>query len=181
MSSTFYNFKRVLKCLSETLFAYNNNDVELSSCSTCKRQSVAFPFRGIYIYPGIIHHSYQSCFQQLKALQFYKQLEVSIVRCFTQPLLNRAIQCDAITIVNVSYFCRLGGHYRNSNIGTEQVMEVERIINHHSYKQPNGMAHDISMLKLRRPAQINRAVNLACLPGSNGEVSDGKMCWVTGN
>lgn len=43
------------------------------------------------------------------------------------------------------------------------------------------MARDIAMLKLRKPAQINRAVNLACLPGSSGRVSDGKMCWVTGN
>ena len=42
------------------------------------------------------------------------------------------------------------------------------------------MAHDISLLKLRKPAQLNRAVNLACLPGSSGSVSDGKMCWVTG-
>jgi len=83
--------------------------------------------------------------------------------------------------VYVSKFCRLGAHYRNSNVGTEQNMEVERIIDHHSYKRPYGMAHDISLLKLRSRAQINRAVNLACLPGSSGEVSDGKMCWVTGN
>ena len=58
---------------------------------------------------------------------------------------------------------------------------MERIINHHSYKRPYGMAHDISLLKLRKSAQINQAVNLACLPESSGEVSDGKMCWVTGN
>lgn len=43
------------------------------------------------------------------------------------------------------------------------------------------MAHDISLLKLRRPAQINRHVNLACIPGSSGKVPDGKTCWVTGN
>lgn len=66
------------------------------------------------------------------------------------------------------------------NIGTEQDFEVERIIPHHSYKQPYGMAHDIAMLKLRRPAQINRAVGMACLPGSSGRVPDGKRCWVTG-
>ena len=77
-------------------------------------------------------------------------------------------------------FCRLGAHYRTGNVGTEQDIQVERIINHHSYKRPYGMAHDISLLKLRRPAQINRAVNLACLPGSSGSVQDGKMCWVTG-
>ena len=76
--------------------------------------------------------------------------------------------------------CRLGAHFRTSNVGTEQDMEVERIISHQSYKQPYGYAHDIAMLKLRKPAQINRAVNLACLPGSSGKVADGKNCWVTG-
>ena len=86
-----------------------------------------------------------------------------------------------LSLVNASYVCRLGGHYRKSNVGTEQDMEVERIIDHHSYKRPYGMAHDISLLKLRSRAQINKAVNLACLPESSGEVSDGKMCWVTGN
>ena len=42
------------------------------------------------------------------------------------------------------------------------------------------MAHDIAMLKLRNPTQLNRAVNLTCLPESSESVSDGKMCWVTG-
>ena len=53
-------------------------------------------------------------------------------------------------------------------------------MDHHSYKKPYGMANDISLLKLRKPAQLNRAVNLACLPGSSGSVAAGKMCWVTG-
>ncbi|XP_068716508.1 trypsin-like [Montipora foliosa] len=76
---------------------------------------------------------------------------------------------------------RLGAHYRKGNgAGTEQDFYVERIVNHHSYKRPYGMAHDISLLKLSSPAQLNRAVNLACLPGSTGSVADGKMCWVTG-
>ncbi|KAJ7355071.1 hypothetical protein OS493_028292 [Desmophyllum pertusum] len=66
---------------------------------------------------------------------------------------------------------RLGAHYRSANEGTAQDFEIERIISHHSYKRPYGMAHDIAMLKLRRPAQINKAVNLACLPGSSGRVS----------
>ena len=57
---------------------------------------------------------------------------------------------------------------------------MERIISHHSYKRPYGLAHDIALIKLRKPAKINNAVNLACLPGSRGTVSDGKMCWVTG-
>ncbi|KAJ7376029.1 hypothetical protein OS493_037422 [Desmophyllum pertusum] len=59
-------------------------------------------------------------------------------------------------------------------------MEIEKIISHNSYRRPYGMAHDIAMLKLRKPAHINKAVNLACMPGTSGKVSDGKMCWVTG-
>ena len=47
------------------------------------------------------------------------------------------------------------------------------------------MAHDISLLKLHQPAQLNRHVGLACLPGastgSSGQVPDDKICWVTGN
>ena len=79
------------------------------------------------------------------------------------------------------FFVRLGAHYRRGEVGTEQDLEIERIISHHSYKRPRGMAHDIALLKLRRPAKINRAVNLACMPGSSGQVPDRKMCWVTGN
>ncbi|CAH3180407.1 unnamed protein product, partial [Porites lobata] len=77
-------------------------------------------------------------------------------------------------------FIRLGAHYRSSNVGTEQDIPVEKIISHHSYRKPYGMAHDIAMVKLSRPATLNKAVNIACLPGSGGDVADGKMCWVTG-
>ena len=59
-------------------------------------------------------------------------------------------------------------------------MQVEKIITHQSYKRPYGLANDIAVLKLRNGAQLNQAVNLACLPGSSGKVADGKMCWVTG-
>jgi len=76
----------------------------------------------------------------------------------------------------------MGAHYRSSNVGTEQDFEVERIINHHSYKRPYGMAHDISLLKLRAPAKLNQAVNLACLPSQSSDLTsiDNKRCWVTG-
>ena len=80
----------------------------------------------------------------------------------------------------VVQFFRMGAHKRTGSVGTEQDFTVERIINHHSYKRPYGLAHDIAMLKLRKSAVLNRAVNLACLPGSGGSVADGKTCWVTG-
>ena len=76
--------------------------------------------------------------------------------------------------------CRLGAHFRNGNVGTEQDFEVEKIISHQSYNSPVGLAHDIAMLKLKNQASLDDAVNLACFPESSGSVPDGKMCWVTG-
>ncbi|XP_015773229.1 PREDICTED: suppressor of tumorigenicity 14 protein-like isoform X3 [Acropora digitifera] len=78
---------------------------------------------------------------------------------------------------------RLGAHYRSGNAaGTEQDFKVERIINHESYKRPRGLAHDISLLKLSKPAQLTRAVGMACLPEYSNSLTeiDGKNCWVTG-
>ena len=76
---------------------------------------------------------------------------------------------------------RLGAHYRSSKVvGTEQDIPVEKIISHHSYRKPYGMAHDIAMVKLSMPATLDKTVNIACLPSSRGDVEDGKMCWVTG-
>ncbi|XP_044179776.1 CUB and peptidase domain-containing protein 2-like [Acropora millepora] len=78
---------------------------------------------------------------------------------------------------------RLGAHYRSGNAaGTEQDFEVERIINHESYRYPIGLAHDISLLKLSKPAQLTRAVGMACLPEYSNSLTeiDGKNCWVTG-
>ncbi|KAL9973193.1 hypothetical protein ACROYT_G019611 [Oculina patagonica] len=74
---------------------------------------------------------------------------------------------------------RLGVHDVDGNVGTEQNRTVEEIFNHPSYSS-NSLSSDISMLKLSEPADINRAVNLACLPESKGRVRSGKKCWVTG-
>ena len=94
--------------------------------------------------------------------------------------------------VTISFVClffvffwiwSLGAHYRSGNAaGTEQDFDVERIINHESYRRPIGLAHDISLLKLSKPAQLTRAVGMACLPESSNSLTeiDGKNCWVTG-
>ena len=97
---------------------------------------------------------------------------------------EKKIPCSHLIFFLILKFCRVGAHYRSSSTGTEQDFQVERIINHHRYKQPRGLAHDISLLKLRQPAQLNRHVGLACLPvsstGASGQVPDDKICWVTG-
>lgn len=80
------------------------------------------------------------------------------------------------------HISRLGAHYRSSTVGTEQDFTITKVISHENYKKPIGLAHDIAMLKLNKPAQINREVDLACLPASSDDLTeiDGKHCWVTG-
>ena len=57
---------------------------------------------------------------------------------------------------------------------------MAKIISHDSHHVPVANAYDIAMVKLKRPARLDRAVNLACLPQSGGRVKNRKMCWVTG-
>ena len=54
---------------------------------------------------------------------------------------------------------------------------------HESYKKPFGMSHDIALLKLSTPAQLNNRVALACLPDKSVDlpIDDiNKKCWITG-
>ena len=46
---------------------------------------------------------------------------------------------------------------------TEQVFRAEKIIAHESYN-PKSFDNDIAIVKLDRPAMLNRHVKLACLP-----------------
>jgi len=75
---------------------------------------------------------------------------------------------------------RLGAHYRKGNMGTEQDIAVTKIINHQSFHSPIRYAYDIALLKLSRPARLNKAVGLACLPRASGRIPAGTRCWVTG-
>lgn len=102
---------------------------------------------------------------------------VSPMHCKT----NSHHQATIILIHDCTSFGRLGAHYRNRRLKTEQEFQIKKVIYHNSYGKPKGFAHDIALLKLTRPAKISQAVKLACLPGSKGRVRDGKMCWVTGN
>ena len=76
----------------------------------------------------------------------------------------------------------MGAHYKyGPYIGTEQQIEVEKFILHPSFHKPKSFAHDIALIKLKRPAILTKAVGLACLPSD--EVAGfvpGKSCWITG-
>ncbi|XP_073240341.1 trypsin-3-like [Porites lutea] len=79
-----------------------------------------------------------------------------------------------------SIYVRLGAHKRTDTVGTEQDFRVTKVIMHPFYHKPIGMSHDIALLKLDRPAALNKFVNLVCLPGSVPAPVEGKKCWITG-
>ncbi|RMX49292.1 hypothetical protein pdam_00011234 [Pocillopora damicornis] len=79
-----------------------------------------------------------------------------------------------------SIVIRLGAHRRVNVVGTEQDIRVSKVIPHPQYHQPKRYSNDIALLKLERPAQLNRYVNLVCLPQSVPAPTDGTRCWITG-
>ncbi|XP_031569989.1 CUB and peptidase domain-containing protein 1-like [Actinia tenebrosa] len=75
---------------------------------------------------------------------------------------------------------RLGAYKREGCVKTEQEFNVSRVIIHESYGSPAHHAHDIALLKLDRPAILNRYVHPVCLPWNIPEVRPGKTCYITG-
>ena len=78
----------------------------------------------------------------------------------------------------------MGAHMRVSNVGTEQDFKIAKIISHPSYQKPPINSHDIALIKLERPALLNKAVGLVCVPGGSSPAmpidSSSKKCWITG-
>ena len=73
---------------------------------------------------------------------------------------------------------------RDSNVGTEQDFKVAKIIPHPSYHKPLTYSHDIALIKLEKPAFLNKAVGLVCVPDGKSPAmptdSPSKKCWITG-
>lgn len=61
------------------------------------------------------------------------------------------------------FFLRLGAHRRVHTVGTEQDIVVSKVITHPSYHQPTKYSHDIALLKLEKPAQLDRYLRRASL------------------
>lgn len=79
----------------------------------------------------------------------------------------------------------MGAHRKSGKDSHAQDFSIEKIIMHELYKKPVGLSHDIALLKLRKPATLNRYVGLACLPEEkslpNLPIDDlSKKCWITG-
>ncbi|KAK3752189.1 hypothetical protein QZH41_007021, partial [Actinostola sp. cb2023] len=75
---------------------------------------------------------------------------------------------------------RLGAHRRVNTVGTEQDIKVVKVITHPSYHKPKRYSHDIALLKLAKPAMLNKNVHLVCLPENVPAPTDGNKCWITG-
>lgn len=50
----------------------------------------------------------------------------------------------------------MGAHKRVGDVGTEQDFGVSKVISHASYNSPKQYAHDIALIKLNKPAQLNK-------------------------
>lgn len=55
-------------------------------------------------------------------------------------------------------FLRAGDYSRVSVDDTEQDIKVSKVITHPSYHNPVLYSHDIALLKLEKPARLNRLV-----------------------
>ena len=74
-----------------------------------------------------------------------------------------------------------GAHDRTKQEETDQYFEVSQLYIHKQYQTTSGYGHDIALIRLSRPAVLNKAVSLVCLPEQNKRVAVGEMCFLTGN
>ena len=82
----------------------------------------------------------------------------------------------SVVVVYVS-----GGHDRTKEEATKQYFDVSQLYIHRRYQTDTGYGHDIAVIRLSRPAFLNEAVGLVCLPKQNHRVAIDKMCYLTGD
>ena len=78
----------------------------------------------------------------------------------------------------------MGAHYRTyGTVGTEQDIDVAKIIVHENYKIPLPNSNDIALLNLASPAEVGVGIGLVCLPDTGYQLPFddlNKRCWITG-
>jgi len=72
---------------------------------------------------------------------------------------------------------RVGEHDRGVEEGTEEDIEVQKVVRHVEYSQYT-INNDIALLQLSRPVKYSKYVKPVCLPSK--EVSNGTDCYITG-
>jgi len=59
-------------------------------------------------------------------------------------------------------------------------VDVERIILHPSRNPPETFSHDIALIKIARPVELNELVNVICLPTVTDSFPTGSRCLTAG-
>ena len=81
------------------------------------------------------------------------------------------------------YF-RLGAQYRsNGTVGTEQDLDILKIIPHEDYELKYRFSNDIALLRLSKPVRLGKGVGLVCLSDNDFQLpfdNFTKRCWITG-
>lgn len=76
-------------------------------------------------------------------------------------------------------FVRVGEHDLGATEGTEQDYRVVNIHVHPEY-DPETVDNDIALLKLSSPSEMNRHVQLACVPKHNDPLPRDRQCTILG-
>ncbi|XP_074661265.1 trypsin-3-like [Tubulanus polymorphus] len=77
-----------------------------------------------------------------------------------------------------AYEIVLGEHDRSKPEGTEQVLALEKIVDHKSFNNPSK-SNDIALLKLKTPVKYDHFVQKICLPEAKDDFT-GTVCTVAG-
>lgn len=79
-------------------------------------------------------------------------------------------------ILNLSLIFDTGAHGRTND---GEVYKVSRVIKHPQFSMQH-LRHDVAVLRLARPANLNSKVGTVCLPRHGSRVKPGTTCYVTG-
>ncbi|EDO47761.1 predicted protein, partial [Nematostella vectensis] len=90
-----------------------------------------------------------------------------------------AAHCFEITKDKSQYMLRLGEHNFNEDEGTEQDFYIEKYYIHPKYDEKTT-DNDMALIKLDRPATLNKRVNTICLPEADDEFKPGTKCTISG-
>ena len=80
-----------------------------------------------------------------------------------------------------SYEIRAGDHRLDTLENTQQTVSAEKIVYHQAF-DPDTFINDIALIKLQKPAELNKFVRAVCLPSQDGGdlAIPGKYGYATG-
>ena len=91
------------------------------------------------------------------------------------PLSNRKLRHPKTFL-----FIVLGAHDWSKNESTTQIFGIDKMVVNRRFLTDKAYGYDIALIKLSRPAVLNFAVGLACLPKQDDRVPVGTKCYITG-